>query len=698
MIVSIDATTGSSTGAAAMAAFRRRLPGIVYGGDYNPEQWDRETWRQDIELMREARVRLVSVGVFAWSALEPRDGEYDFAWLDEVMDLLGDAGISVNLATPNAATPPWLAENHPETLLVDRAGTRVSIGSRGHFCPSSAVYLDRSRRIARLLAERYASHPALAMWHIGNEYHAHCFCGLCDQAFVRWLQLRYVTLDALNDAWGTLFWSQRYSDWGEVHLPRPVRGSVNPARELDFSRFVSDVQADLVRAERALLQEITPGIPTTTNLLQNYPLGDYRTWADAWDVVAFDSYPDPRDPRWQVSAALQFGLMRSLGGGAPWMLMEQAAGAVAQWDVNVAKKCGEMRLGSLQAVAHAADAVMFFQWRASRAGHEKFHSAMLPHGGTGTRTWREVQALGQELERLAPVAGSTVHAEVALVWDWENWWAVEGVAHPRNDMDYRALVRAFHAPLWDRNIAVDVVGWGDDLSAYRAIVVPNQYLLSEDRRAALDEFARSGGHVLIGSFSGIVDENDRVNLPGYAPGLRALIGAHVRDMAAREDSERLALRVPGGAALEGDSQYGQRWQDELVPEGAEVLLEYADGDHAGAPAVLAHRPGLGRVVYLGTEPSSALRERILAEFIDTAGVTSPHPAPHGVEVVERRNEEESFLFFLNHTASPQEIPMTAPGVEILAGRPIAAGDAVPLPVRGVAVVRRASTPIDGDTA
>lgn len=688
MTVRTHASTPASTGAAAMAAFRRRLPGIIYGGDYNPEQWDRATWAEDVKLMCEAHVRLVSVGVFSWAALEPRDGEYDFAWLDEIMDLLADAGIAVNLATPNAATPPWLADAHPETLLVDRSGTRVSIGSRGHFCPSAPVYLDRSRRIARLLAERYGTHPALAMWHIGNEYHAHCFCDLCDHAFREWLRARYTTLDALNDAWGTLFWSQRYSDWDQVHLPRPVRGSVNPARELDFSRFVSDVQSGLVRAERALLQEITPGIPTTTNLLQNYPLGDYRTWTDAMDVVAFDSYPDPGDPRWPASAALQYDLMRSLGAGSPWMLMEQAPSGVAQWKVNVAKSPGQMRLGSLQAVAHAGDAVMFFQWRASRAGHEKFHSAMVPHGGTGTRTWREVKALGAELHQLDPVAGSTIPAEVAIVWDWENWWAVEGVAHPRNDVDYRALVRAFHAPLWERNLATDVVGWADDLSRYLAIIVPNQYLLSEDRRAALERYVRAGGHALIGSFSGIVDECDRVHLPGYAPGLRPLIGGHLLDMAARPDTERLPLRTPEGTVLSGEL-FAHRWQDELSIDGAEVLLEYATGDLAGHPAVLSHRVGEGRVVYLGTEPSAALREAIIADVVQEAGVRAPHAAPPGVEVVERRHEAESFLFFLNHTTDAQEIRVSDPGTEMLSGRQLHSGDTLTLDPRGVAVVRHA---------
>lgn len=688
MSVNTD-TTHSSTGAAAMAAFRRRLPGIIYGGDYNPEQWDRQTWAEDIKLMRQARVRLVSLGVFSWAALEPRDGEFDFDWLDEVMDLLGDAEIAVNLATPNAATPPWLAETHPETLLVDRTGTRVGIGSRGHFCPSAPTYLDRSRRMARMLAERYGTHPALAMWHIGNEYHAHCFCDLCDAAFRSWLQTRYASLDALNDAWGTLFWSQRYSEWDQVHLPKPVRGSINPARELDFSRFVSDVQSDLIRAERRLLQDITPGVPTTTNLLQNYPLGDYRAWADAWDVVAFDSYPDPSDPQWPAAAALQYDLMRSLGAGAPWMLMEQAASGVAQWRVNVAKSPGQMRLGSLQAVAHAADAVMFFQWRASKAGHEKFHSAMLPHGGTETRTWREVRALGEELERLDPIAGATVPAHVALIWDWENWWAVEGIAHPRNDMDYRALLRAFQAPLWERNIALDVVGWNDDLSGYRAIIAPNQYLLSEDRRAALDAFVRGGGHVLIGSFSGIVDENDQVNLPGYAPGLRPLIGAHILDMAARPDHERIAVRMPGGEVLGDEGDFVHRWQDELVVADAEILLEYADGDFAGEPAVIAHRVGDGRVVYFGTDPSPSLRERLLEEFVWAADARAPHPAPPGVEVVERRSATESFLFFLNHSPHTRNIRLLDGGIEMLSARDVAPGETLMLDSQGAAVVRRA---------
>ncbi|MEU7748918.1 beta-galactosidase [Nonomuraea sp. NPDC049158] len=671
-----------------MNTFRDCLPGIVYGGDYNPEQWPREVWREDVELMRAANVRLVNLGVFSWSALESADGEFQFGWLDEIMDLLAGGGISVNLATPNASPPPWLAEDFPETLMVERSGVRVGVGGRGHFCPSSEVYRDRSRRIARELAERYRDHPALAMWHVGNEYHALCFCDRCDERFRGWLREKYGSLDELNRRWGTLVWGQRYNDWPQVHLPRSSRGMMNPARELDFARFNSAIQLELYTAERDLLKAVTPQVPVTTNFMQFFRLNDYQRWAPEVDVVAFDIYPDPADPEGLVKAALQYDLMRSLRGGEPWMVMEQAAGAVSQWPFNLVKQPGRMRLGSYQAVAHGADAIMFFQWRQSRYGQEKFHSAMLTHGGQSTRSWQAVLALGNELDRVAGVATARTSAEVAIVWDWENWWAVEGCAHPVNTYSYKDTVVSHYRALWAANVAVDVVNLSQDLSQYRVLVVPNQYLMSQDQQDAVRRFVENGGHAVVSYFSGIVNEDDQVIPDGYPGGLRQVIGGHVREFSPLASDTKVTVRAVDGQELveKTFTATATGWQDDLVAESGQVIAEHADGYLAGQPAVLDNSLGAGRAVYLGTRLDQPSLETLVRAVLGRAGVRPVHAAPAGVEVTERRTGDRTFLFILNHGDDKAILRLDRRGTDLLTGQVLDAGHELVLEPAGVVIV------------
>ncbi|ADI11746.1 putative beta-galactosidase [Streptomyces bingchenggensis BCW-1] len=670
-----------------MLRFRERLNGVVFGGDYNPEQWPRDVWDEDIRLMKEAGLGMVTIGVFSWSALEPADGVFEMDWLDDVVDRLHAGGIAVDLATPNAAPPPWMAEEHPEAMMVDRHGKRIGIGSRGHFCPSSPVYRDRSLRMARKLAERYGDHPALAMWHVGNEYHAECFCKQCDERFRYWLQEKYGSIDELNSRWGTVMWSQRYSDWGQVHLPRPVRGHVNPARQLDYSRFNSDVQLDLFRHERDLLHEITPAIPVTTNFFQNVSLNDYHRWGSEVDVVAFDSYPDPGRADASARAALHYDLMRSVGGGEPWLVLEQAAGAVSQWPRNYVKQPGRMRLGSYQTMARGADAVMFFQWRASRTGQEKFHSAMLPHSGTASRTWREVSELGRELPRTATVVGARSEADVAIVWDWDNWWAVEGCFHPVNDFSYADTLLEHYTPLWEQNVAVDVVTLSTDLSRYRVLVIPNQYLITAEQRVALEEFIEGGGHVLVSYFSGIVDGDDQIITGGYPGGLRDVIGAHVLEFCPMLPETSVAVRAVEGQDLlpAGFSGRALRWQDDLVSEGAQVVAEYTDSHLRSKPAVLDRRSGDGSCVYLGTTLDTASYTAVLRSLLQRAGVAPVLDAPTGVEVTERVGQTQRFLFLLNHGA-PTSVCLDRDGIDLLTGEQHRAGETVALASSGVCII------------
>ena len=641
-----------------------RLGGrIAFGGDYNPEQWPEATWAEDVELMQAAGVNLVTVGVFSWAMLEPRPGELDFGWLDRVVDLLHEGGIAVDLATATASPPPWLAARHPESLPVTRDGVRLSTGSRQAYCPSSPAYREAAVRMATAMAERYGQHPALALWHVNNEYGAHtpaCYCDVSARDFREWLERRYGDLEALNAAWGTAFWSQRYGAWDEIQPPRLAPYSSNPVQELDFHRFSSDALLACYELEREVLGRLTPQVPVTTNFMGLFEPLDYWDWAAREDVVSHDAYPDPEDPVSHVDAALAADLMRSLRLGQPWMLMEQAASAVNWRPRNRPKRPGAMRRISLQAVARGADAIMYFQWRAARRGSERFHSAMLPHAGTRSRVHGEIRALGAELGRLAPVVGARVPAQVALVHAWDSWWGLEAPDHPSTELRLADRIRDHYRPLWDANVPIDVRPPGADLSAYRLVVVPNLYLLSAEAAAGLERYVAAGGHLLVSFFSGVVDEQDAVFAGGWPGPLREVLGLAVEEHWPLAPGETLGLRGPDGTALGTASQ----WTEVVIPAGAEVVAQLAGGDLSGGPAVTRHRHGDGVATYVATRPDPDALAALLAAACADAGVDGPPlQAPPGVEVVRRGDA----VFLLNHTEEAVTVPLARSAASLLDG-------------------------------
>jgi beta-galactosidase len=392
---------------------------LLYGGDYNPEQWPEDVWLEDVQLMREAGVNLVSLAIFSWARLEPRPGEFDLGWLDRIMDLLHNHGVYIDLATATAAPPPWLAKHYPDSLPMTRDGVTLYPGSRQQYCPHSAAYREHAARLVTRLAERYGEHPGLAMWHINNEYGCHVyesFTPAATSAWRAWLQGKYHAIEALNEAWGTAFWSQRYDDWSEIHPPRTAPTFVNPTQQLDWRRFSSDALFDLYKMEIDILRRVTPDVPVVTNFMGFFKPLDYWKWAQIEDVVSDDNYPDPLDPNAYVLTAARSDLMRSLRHGQPWILMEQTPSAVNWRERNALKRPNQMRLWSYQALSRGANGILFFQWRAARAGAEKFHSGMVPHAGADTRVHREIKQLGGELKRLADLRTTTVRADVALGW------------------------------------------------------------------------------------------------------------------------------------------------------------------------------------------------------------------------------------------------------------------------------------------
>src|SRR5450755_4323307 len=593
-----------------------RVPGIAFGGDYNPEQWPEDVWAEDVALMGEAGVSMVTVGVFSWALLEPAEGSYEFGWLDRVMDLLAAHHIGVDLATATASPPPWFSHRYPESLPVTREGQRLWHGSRQAYCPSSTAYRSASTALAGALANRYQAHPALVMWHVNNEYGCHtseCFCDVSAEAFRGWLGKRYGDLSRLNEAWGTAFWSQRYYSWEEVIPPRPTPAPGNPTQSLDWQRFCSDELLACFVAERDVLRAITPHVPITTNFMGAFKPVDYFSWAPHEDVVSDDHYMVGAEPGNHIHLSMSADLMRSLGGGNPWILMEQSTSAVNWQPRNLAKSPGQLKRNSLQHVARGADAICFFQWRASRRGAEKFHSGMLPHAGIDTRLWREVTALGADLKSLAEVAGSRVECDVAIVWDWPAWWAVELDSHPSVDVRYLNLVTETYDALWRLDVTIDFVRPGADLSAYKLVVIPSLYLVSDEAAANLRSYVERGGHLVCNFFSGIVDPDDAIRLGGYPGAFRELLGVRV---------EEFYPLLEGVSVSLSDGGTGRIWTELLDLAGAQAVATYLDGPLPGAPAITRHDVGGGVAYYVTTALDADTNERLLGSICGNAAVTT----------------------------------------------------------------------------
>ena len=662
----------------------KRLPHLMYGGDYNPDQWPEEVWSEDVRLMREAGVNLVSLGIFAWSRLEPKEGKFNFEWLDRIMNMLHEGGVSVDLATATASPPPWLSHAHPEMLPVLADGVRLWPGGRQHYCPSSPIYRDATRRLVDALATRYAKHPALVMWHVGNEYACHvpaCYCDVSAHAFREWLKQRYGSLEELNRAWGTDFWSQRYSSWEEILPPRRTPTWPNPTQQLDFMRFSSDELLECYEIERKVLTERTPGIPVTTNFMRFFKPLDYWKWAEREDIVSDDVYQDPLDPEAGMRSAMAADLMRSLGRGRPWILMEQSPNRVNWREVNVPKAPGQMRLWSFQAVARGADGVLFFQWRQSRAGAEKFHSAMVPHGPPqSSPTWREVVRLGGELRALDAVCGSRIRADVAILLDWESWWALELPSKPSNRIQQLEQLEAYYRPFFEANVTADFARPTDDLSDYKLVVAPSLYLVSDAAAANLCAYVEGGGNLVMSFFSGVVDPNEHIRLGGYPQPFVPMLGVQVLDWVPLGDGETLPVRFSDNSEAGADL-----WAELLAVQGAEVLATFAATYLDGHPAVTLNHFGAGTAQYVGTQlDPSALANSLKAAWT-RAGIRPVTEVPRGVEAVRRAVDDGSLLFLLNHGDASVELAVSGEPVQLSGGSVLTDGR-LHLEARDVAIL------------
>lgn len=646
-----------------------RQPHMLHGGDYNPDQWLAEpaVIDQDFRLMKLAGVNIASVGIFAWSQLEPEEGRYTFDWLDDILDRFADAGGVVALATPSAARPPWLATKYRETSRVTYQGLREPYAGRHNHCYSSPVMREKIAAINERLAQRYADHPALGLWHISNEYGGECFCEHCLAAWRDWLARRYGTIEALNDAWWTAFWSHRYNDWAEVW---PRDGAIE-GEKLDWSRFVTDRTIDFMNHEIAAVRRHTPHTPVTTNFMGAFGMLDYRRFAEHLDVIANDWYPaynTGADLAAQAAGhAFTHDLMRGMKGGRPWLLLESTPSTTNWQPTAKLKRPGQHRLESLQAVAHGADSVMYFQWRKGAGGTEKFHGAVVDHdAGEHTRVFADVAEVGRTLASLDELVGTTTPAQVALIYDWQSNWALEksqGLGNQRKR--YEPTCRQFHRALWKRNLPVDVIGSDAPFDSRRLLLAPMLHMIEPGVGERLAAFVEAGGTLVMTYLSGLVDEHGRCFGGGWpGAGLGRLAGVRVEEQDILYQTDEQAIHVAGEPlpGLTGRFRVND-YADLMHLEGARAIASYSGEFYADTPAVTMHAVGAGRVVYIGARTEDAFVEKLIGGLCDELSIACPvaAEAPEGVSIQHRTDGEQTFAFVLNFTNAPQAVQLEEDG-------------------------------------
>lgn len=656
---------------------------MLFGGDYNPEQWSEDRWQEDVLHMKEAGVNLVSVAIFGWAKLEPRDGQYEFDWLDRVLNLLHEHDIMVNLATGTASPPAWLVKQHPEMLPMTRDGVRLGFGSRQHYSPASPIYREKAAKLVRKLAERYGKHPAVKMWHINNEYGCHiseCFSPETTAAFRNWLKNRYTTLEELNRVWGTAFWSQAYYNWDEIEAPKAMPGFYNPTHYLDWRRFSSTMMQECLQMEIDILREVTPHLPVNTNFLSVAKNLDQRALAQLEDIVSMDIYPDPERKDAHLEAALQADWTRSLRDGQPWILMEQAPNQVQWRGVNRIKKAGQMRLISYSMIARGARGILYFQWRQSVSGSEKYHSGMLPHTGTCSRTWQEIRQLGQELKNL-PELSYAPQTQVAIVLDWDSWQALEQESHPHTGLSLIGQIASFYQALSRRNIRVDFVTSEHDLSLYPLVFLPSTPLLTKASCQNLKKYVEDGGTLVHSYFSGITNEHDHIHTGteqgSYNPHLNEVLGIKILEFDPQAPSTVLHLDHGWKAS---------DWVDVLRLNTATPVATLQGGDHAGQPALTCNLYGKGHAYHLGVQLDQNSMQEFTDQLLSQCGLSAPLDVPEGVEVI---GWKDGTLFILNPTSETHTIALPESMTSLLSGQ---ATTSLLLPPMDVAVLQPQTQP------
>lgn len=666
--------------------YGKNVKEIYYGGDYNPEQWPEDVWQEDMRMFKKAHINQVTLNVFSWAALQPDEETYSFEKLDRIMELVRENGLKVCMATSTGAHPAWMAKRHPDILRTEFNGMKRKFGGRHNSCPNSPTYRMYAPRLAGELAKRYKDYENIVAWHISNEFGGECYCENCEKAFQEWLKKKYGTIEEMNRSFNSSFWGHTFYDWDEVVLPNLLSEHFEENRtmfqgiSLDYRRFNSDSMLECFQLEYDAIRREMPDVPITTNLMGFYKPLNYRKWAKKMDFISWDSYPAPEDS--PAAIAIRHDLMRGIKEQNSFVLMEQTPSVTNWLPYNRLKRPGEMRLLSYQAAAHGADAIQFFQLRRSVGACEKYHGAVIDHAGRDdTRVFLEVEKLGEELQLLgdAFLEGRTP-AETAIVFDWDNWWALEYSAGPSVRMKYLDAVQDYYTALFEKNIPVDIIGVDDEISKYKIVIAPLLYMTKKGYAEKLETFVKAGGTFITTYFSGIVDEHDLV-IGAYPGELKELLGIWVEEQDALPEGKQNAF-VYGGEKYSADILC-----DLLHLEGAEGLSFYEKDFYQGMPAVTRNRYGKGNAYYVATRSIPEFYQHFMADVLREAEVDAILDTPHNVEATVRENGKGRTLFLLNHNTFGVEVVLEQECEDLLSGTIYKAGNALEIEDKGVRILK-----------
>ncbi len=647
---------------------------MFYGADYYPEHWPEERWETDARLMKRAGLNVTRIGEFAWALLEPEEGVYDWTWLDRAIAVLAAEGISTVLGTPTAAPPAWLCHKYPEIMRTTRDGHKITFGMRRQYCSTSSVYREHTRRIVSALAEHYAGHPNVVAWQLDNEFGCHdstrCYCPECRQAFAKWLDARYGSLEALNEAWGTRFWSHIYTDWDQITLPTATNQPANPCLELDYDRFASDQMVSYQQVQIDVLREKDPNRLITTNFMGfSFGTVDYYDLAAPLDFVSWDNYP-MLEPLAPDKVALSHDAIRGLR-NQPFWVMEEQAGPTGQRLMGRTPLPGQLRLWTYQAIAHGADGIVYFRWRTCLANTEEYWHGILDHHGQPGRRYREIADTGHELIRIGDrIEGASSPRGAALLHTYDDRWAISiqpgapGLDAPQVITDYYRALRARHIP-------VDVLSPDTDLTPYPLVVAPLLHIVTPDVAKRLEAYVRGGGVLVLGARTGVKDRSNRV-VDQPLPGLVAdLCGAEVSEYDALGRGTSVSIAFADAPEASSPRTYAaDTWADILstTTSDARVVARYADGPYAGQPAISVRDLGQGCVYYVGTVPGQDALLTLCSEWIARAGLETPIKPPAGVEVAIRTGEDGPLYFVMNHSDETRHVAFPDPCIDLLSGK------------------------------
>jgi len=639
---------------------------MYFGVDYYPEHWKKENWEKDADLMKQANINVVRLAEFAWSKIESQEGQFDFSWLDEAIDMLSRKEIKVVLGTPTAAPPKWMMDKHPDIYNVDKYGNIRGFGSRRHYCYNSEIFKQFTRRIVTEMANHYKSNPNIIAWQIDNEFGGLCYCDRCLKAFKRWLKERYVTIEKLNDEWGTVFWSHSYRKWDEIILPRytVTEGVVpyvhNPGLLLDYYRFNSGSCKEYQKLQIDIIRKASPAKPITHNMMGLFNEIDYYKLGEGLDFVSWDNYPNSQ---WSKNhydyPALCADIMRGIKRQNFWV-MEQQSGPCGWNFFRDTPKPGQLRLWTFQQIAHGADAIVYFRWRACLFGTEQYWYGILDHDGIPRRRYMEVKRTGQEFRLLSDViVGSKVFTEVAIIRSFECGWS--NMIHPGNeDFGYDEIIGQYHQALTENHISTDIVNSLDDLSSYKFVILPAHILMTEEIKKHLMDYVTAGGNLLITYRSGAREWNNQMTtktLPGL---LKELAGVEVEEFDSLNHGRTVKVMMKN-ELIEG---YASVWCDILKTDGAEILATYAQDYFSGMPAITVNNLGNGKVYYVGSDLDQKFITVMISSFCKEAGANPllPKPVPN-VEVMKRIMGGKEYLFILNH--GEEEVSISIDGFELI---------------------------------